>query len=269
MRLLLAAMCCQKDDPVGNLASHAAVLREAAEAGCRLAVFPEMSLSGSVNPAAHSERLLALDSPVVMELASLTGSTGVGAVFGVAEPGAHITQVFADRGSVLGAYRKRHLGEGEESFTPGTLPALFQIDDVPFGVAICAEAGMDYPFDEPAAAGARLILFSAAPGLYGPRRVDAESWRAGFDWWESAGLGDARRHAIRTGAWVAMATQAGSTVDEDFPGIAALISPDGSIVARLPDWREGTLIVDVPDLHPSPSQISGGGTRRSRSAGEK
>jgi predicted amidohydrolase len=249
VRLLLAALRCEKGDPTANLAAHAALLRSASEAGCRLAVFPEMSLSGSVNPATHPERLLTLDSPQVLDLAALTGVHGVGAVFGVAESGAHITQVFADRGRVVGVYRKRHLGEGEEAFTPGTLPAVFRVDDVPFGVAICAEARVDYPFDEPAAAGARLILFSAAPGLYGPRRVDDEAWRAGFEWWESYGLDDARQHAVRTATWVAMTTQAGSTVDEDFPGIAALIAPDGSVVSRLPDWREGTLIVDVPALN--------------------
>jgi 8-oxo-dGTP pyrophosphatase MutT (NUDIX family) len=43
-----------------------------------------------------------------------------------------------------------------------------------------------------------------------------------------------------------MATQAGATVDEDFPGIAALIAPTGEVVARLPDWRAGTLVVDLP-----------------------
>ena len=64
--------------------------------------------------------------------------------------------------------------------------------------------GVDYPFDEPAAAGARVIFFCAAPGLHGRR------------------------------------------TDEDFPGIAALIAPDGAVVARLPDWRAGTLVVDLP-----------------------
>jgi len=44
-----------------------------------------------------------------------------------------------------------------------------------------------------------------------------------------------------------MTTQAGSTVDEDFPGIAALMAPTGDVVARLPNWREGNLIVDIPD----------------------
>jgi predicted amidohydrolase len=45
-----------------------------------------------------------------------------------------------------------------------------------------------------------------------------------------------------------MAGQAGSTADEDFPGLAALISPGGSVTARLPDWREGTLTVDIPGV---------------------
>jgi hypothetical protein len=41
-----------------------------------------------------------------------------------------------------------------------------------------------------------------------------------------------------------MATQAGSTEDEDFPGLAALVSPAGE-VARLPDWRAGSLVAEV------------------------
>ena len=68
----------------------------------------------------------------------------------------------------------------------------------------------------------------------------------GFSWWESEGLANACRHALRTGTWVALVTQAGSTVDEDFPGLAALVAPDGRVVARLPDWKEGVLTVDVP-----------------------
>jgi predicted amidohydrolase len=42
-----------------------------------------------------------------------------------------------------------------------------------------------------------------------------------------------------------MATQAGSTTDEDFPGLAALVSPTGDVVDGLADWRPGTLIVEI------------------------
>jgi predicted amidohydrolase len=251
MRIALAAIECAKGDPAGNLAAHERVLQEAAGLGCRIAVFPEMSLSGSVEPATRPDWLLALSSPYVSSLAALTASHGVAAVFGVAEAAdggvAHITQLCADSGVVTGIYRKRHLGDGEEAFLPGRSPALFHVDGLRFGVAICAEAGVDYPFDEPAASGAGIVFFCAAPGLYGPRRESEADWRRGYEWWESSGLGDACRQARRTGVWVALATQAGSTVDEDFPGIAALVAPSGEVVARLPDWRPGLLVVDVPE----------------------
>ena len=102
---------------------------------------------------------------------------------------------------------------------------MFGVAGDTFGVAICAEAGYDKPFDDAAAGGARLMLFPAAPGLYGPRRADEASWRRGFSWWEGSSLGDAARHARRCGLWIAQA---------------------GQVTARLPDWHPGTLVVDIP-----------------------
>lgn len=249
MRAMLAAIRCEKGDIAGNLASHVRVAADAASAGCELALFPEMSLTGSVDPAAHPERLVSLDHAAVGTLARASGESGVGLCFGVAERspygGSCITQVFAAGGRVTGVQRKRHLGDGEEAFSAARESCVFDHAGVRFAVAICAEAGFDAPFDAAAAAGARLVLFPAAPGLYG-RRSDEESWRKGFSWWEGCGLSDARRHARRLGLWIALAGQAGATVDEDFPGLAALVSPDGSVSARLPDWRAGVLTVDVP-----------------------
>ena len=249
MRILLAAMRCGKGDIGRNLTAHLRMLDHAAATGCELALFPEMSLTGSADPATHPERLIGLDHPAIAALADATGATGVGACFGVAERSRdgkpYITQVFAAAGRLIGTQRKRHLGAGEEAFTAGTQTAVFGHAGVTFGVAICAEAGFDGPFDGAAAGGADLVLFPAAPGLYG-RRTTETSWREGFAWWAASALGDARRHARRRGLWIALAGQAGATVDEDFPGLAALVGPDGSVAARLPDWRPGVLTVDIP-----------------------
>jgi 8-oxo-dGTP pyrophosphatase MutT (NUDIX family) len=122
---------------------------------------------------------------------------------------------------------------------------LFTYGAAQFGAIICAESGVDFTWDASAAAGASVLFLCSAPGLY-ERRTDEASWRSGFEWWEGNGLAHARRQAQRLGLWVAMTTQAGATVDEDFPGIAALIAPNGEIVERLPDWRPGTLVVDIP-----------------------
>jgi predicted amidohydrolase len=135
------------------------LLDTAASAGCDIALFPEMSLTGSVDPAAHPRRLTGLDHPAVAALvARASGQTGVGVCFGIAERSPvgdpYITQIFAADGSVTGVQRKRHLGEGEETFAAAIGSHVFEHAGTRFGVAICAEAGFDAPFDTAAAGGA-------------------------------------------------------------------------------------------------------------------
>jgi predicted amidohydrolase/ADP-ribose pyrophosphatase YjhB (NUDIX family) len=246
MRILLAALNAPKGDVGANLERHLAALELARAQGCQLAAFPEFSLTGSVDPRRHPERALTLDAEPVQALLAATFRTGVAAVFGVAErlgDAFHITQIYGHGGRLGGVYRKRHLGEGEEGFQPGTRPAVFELGAARFGVVICAESGVEFPWTDAVAAGAQVLLFCSAPGLYG-RRTDERGWRDGHAWWLSSGLGDAVRHARRLAVPVAMTTQAGSTEDEDFPGLAALVSPAGE-VARLPDWQPGHLVVEV------------------------
>ncbi|HEV3464518.1 MAG TPA: carbon-nitrogen hydrolase family protein, partial [Actinomycetota bacterium] len=256
MRILLAAVNAQKGDLAGNLARHQAALELARVQGCQVAVFPEFSLTGSADTRRHPERAVAVDAGPVRAMLEATWRTGVAAVFGIAEragPAFYITQLYGHDGRLGGVYRKRHLGEGaaEDGYQTGEGDGVFQLGAARFGVTICAESGVDLPWDSAVAGGASVLFFCSAPGLYG-RRTDERGWRDGHAWWVSAGLADAVRHARRLGVPVAMATQAGATEDEDFPGLAALVSPDGQ-VARLPDWRPGSLVVEVPadvTVHP-------------------
>ena len=99
MRALLAALQCTKSGPSENLSSHLGLVGEAAATGCDLALFLEMSLTGSVDPARNPERLVSLDHKAVFQLVRASDETGVGICFGVAEGSsdgrAHIAQVFA------------------------------------------------------------------------------------------------------------------------------------------------------------------------------
>jgi predicted amidohydrolase len=213
VRVLLAALQCQKGDLAGNLSSHLQIVLDAVATGCDLVLFPEMSLTGSIDAARNPERFVSLDHEAVLELARASAGTGMGICFGVAEHSsesrAHIAQVFAAGGRIVGVQRKRHLGEGEESFTSVSISAPIDFSGTTLGIAICAESGFDQPFDVAASAKASLVLFPAAPGLYG-RRTDEDSWSTGFSWWEGKSLGDAARHAHRLGIWIALATQSGS-----------------------------------------------------------
>jgi predicted amidohydrolase/SAM-dependent methyltransferase len=256
MRALLVAMNAGKGELADNLDRHLEALDLATSLGCEVAVFPEMSLTGSVDPASHPERALGCDAPAVARVVAATGHIGTAAVFGIAEEAGgsfYITQIFAAGGVLAGRYRKRFLGEGEEAFAAGAAPASFELDGVRFGMVICAEAHTEKAWEDLAAAGAEVAFLCAAPGLYG-RKADEAAWHEGHTWWVGAGLGDACRQARAHRMFVGIATQAGATVDEDFPGLAALVGPTGQVVSRTPDWRPATLAVEIPveDLPPRP-----------------
>ena len=247
MRALLAAITCAKGDLPANLAAHVDLLGRAARSGCDLVVFPEFSLTGSVDPHRRPADAIAIDHDAVQALTAATGAHGPAAVFGLSERcGAEyfITQALAADGRLVGVQRKRHLGEDEGPYSTGSEALVFELRSQRLGIIICAEGNVDWTWNVTIEAGAEAVLFCSAPGLYG-RRTDQAAWRAGFEWWEGHGLGNAIRNAARLRVPVAMATQAGATVDEDFPGIAALVSADGGVIDRLPDWHPGTLVVDL------------------------
>ena len=114
MRVLLASITCEKGDIDTNLARHCEALVEARDSGCDLAVFPEFSLTGSVDPVQHPERAIPLDDAAIVRLATAAHRLSVGALFGFAEVCNReffITQAYALGGALVGVQRKRHLGD--------------------------------------------------------------------------------------------------------------------------------------------------------------
>ena len=241
VRLLLTAVNCPKGEVAKNLLRHQQLLAEGKDAGCDLVLLPEMSLTGYRASAAIS-----LTDPAVLELVQATVE-GPALSFGLVEESErrsapYISQVLASEGRVAGLHRKTGLGEGEDGlFQAGTSTGPLSIAGTALSFAICAEIGAESAYRQDAA----LVLGPAAPGLYGPRRRTDADWQRGFDWWRGSVVDDARR-LLPLGRWLAVSTQAGATDDEDFPGWAALIGSGGQVVKELPDWREGTLLVDVP-----------------------
>lgn len=247
--MLLTAMNCQKGELGRNEQRHIALLEEGAARGAQIVVFPEMSLTGSVDPLHWPGHAITLSHSAITEITAATERLGVAALFGIAQAlggAVYITQLLAEGGHVVGHYQKRTLGEDEGMYRAGSEPARFALGTTRIGMAICAESGNDAAFDDAAAAGAPVVFFCAAPGLYG-RRIDRAGWQSGFDWWSSAALGDAARHARRLGLWIALSTQSGATADEDFPGLAALVDPNGTVVNALTDGNEATLLVEIPE----------------------
>jgi predicted amidohydrolase len=244
----LVQMRCEKGTIAENLASIQAYLREGARRGVDILCFPEASITGYVDPTCYPEAALSLESPAVARFVEMTSEYSVTALAGIIEANPsgkpYIMQIVVAQGKLQGFYRKRTIPDDEAHlFTPGSDVAVFSHPKVKFGLAICADVDSPAVFADSAQRGARVIFEAAAPGLYGEQAT--RDWQAGYAWWRGECLEKLGRYARESSIYIAVATQAGRTRDEDFPGGGYLFGPDGCCLAETPDWSEGVLSVQV------------------------
>jgi predicted amidohydrolase len=79
--------------------------------------------------------------------------------------------------------------------------------------------------------------------LYGEQAT--RNWRSGFEWWEGECQKYLSAYAKKYGFWIGVATQAGRTIDEDFPGGGYLFAPNGERVYATPDWSPGAIYLEI------------------------
>lgn len=256
LRIGLVQMRCEKGDIAANLGAIAAYLRTGRERGIDMErgidimCFPEGSITGYVDPRRYPEAVLSLSDPAIAQFAALTRTGPVTALAGIIERNPdglpYITQIVARDGEVLGFLRKRTIPEeAADLFAPATTAGVFAHPEIPFGIAICADIDNAALFAEHARGGARVIFEVAAPGLYGDQAT--RDWAAGYDWWEGKCATKLGRYAREYGVYIAIATQAGRTRDEDFPGGGYVFGPDGQRLSATADWSEGVLYATIGD----------------------
>ena len=248
LKVGLVQMRCEKAALRQNLRLHADHITEAAERGIDIVGFPEMSITGYADPTRFPEAIIRLDGPEVGQLVGMTKGRRLTVLAGLIEENPvgkpYITHIAARGGRVLGHYRKRTIEDDEvDWFAAGDEAPVFRHDGVTFGLAICADIGNESVFADCASQGVEIIFELAAPGLYGEQAT--RDWRAGYGWWE----GECRKHlsgyAKTHELWIAVATQAGRTVDEDFPGGAYVFAPDGRRVYATDDWLPGAVYLGL------------------------
>jgi predicted amidohydrolase len=215
LTLAVAQPECRAGDLGANARAHAAAVREA---GARLIVFPELSLTGydlgaePVDPAGVALR------PIVDACAEAGSVALAGAP--VEEAGRlFIALLRIDAGGAAVAYRKTHIGGAEpRRFSPGDGATAIGIDGWRIGLGICKDTGVV----EHTAATAALGVDVYAAGLVHKRDERDEQDERG------------RRIAAACGAYVAFASFAGPTLGgyEATAGESTIWSPDGTVIAR-------------------------------------
>jgi predicted amidohydrolase len=248
LRLALIQMRCEKGALRQNLDTIAHHLAEAVARAADVLVLPEMSLTGYADPARYPHAVLRLDGPEVAALLRLTQQHDITVLAGLIEHNPagkpFITHVVARRGQLLGVYRKITIKDEETAwFAPGTDAPVFPLGEHTFGLAICADIDNPAVFAECRRQGAEIVFEVAAPGLYGEQ--EGRNWESGYRWWEGKCREQLGGYARDNGLWIAVATQAGRTLDEDFPGGGYVFAPNGKRLAATADWSPGALYVTI------------------------
>ncbi len=208
-----------KGDIAGNLSRHLALARQAAALGVRLALFPELSLTG-YEPDVAAATALRGDDARLAPLSELAQSNGMTIVAGapLRIGGAlYIGAIsFLPDGRVA-EYTKQHLHDGEDAvFTAGCGGTALLIEGIAAALAVCADFTHASHAEAAALAGAKLYAASAlvSPGGYAK---DSEILR-----------GYAERHAMP----VLMSNHGGPTGGWQSAGRSALWDERGRLVVE-------------------------------------
>jgi NAD+ synthase (glutamine-hydrolysing) len=245
-RLRIAA--CQLNTVVGDLDGNVtallAMLDRAEVAGCDVAVFPELAVTGYppedllLKPGFVADNLAALE-----KLAARTG--GCAAVVGFVDRAHDLYNAAAvcAHGQVQGVYHKRLLPnyavfDEQRYFAPGQGdPVLFVIGGVKVGVSICEDIWSPHgPTADQAAGGAELVLNLNASPYYAGRLGERERM-----------LGTRAADASCALVYV---NQVGGQDELVFDGASLVLDATGAVVARAPQFAEDVMVVDL-DVRPS------------------
>ena len=245
LRLALA----QINPTVGDLAGNAALVKQsvaqAVGAGAHIAIFPEMVLTGypvedlALRPSfqvASKSALTALASELDSKIVSIVGYLDqVISDDGVVKPQNMVAVISG--GEVKARYAKCHLpnyGVFDEfrNFVAGDSTLVVRIHGVDVGIAICEDLWID--------GGITSQLAARNPGLViVPNGSPYERAK------DDVRLALVTKRAREANSPLAYVNMTGGQDDLVFDGDSIVVTADGSVIARAPQFEDGVMVVDV------------------------
>lgn len=228
-----------------NVQLHLEWIERARAAGAALLLFPELSLTGYYVKDLAGELACGADDERLRPIADASRDIDVSAGFVERGPDArlHIAQGYWSKGRLVHVHRKVYLPtygifDDGRYFGPGERFDVFPSVAGPAGVAICEDlwhVSVPYLY---AATGATVVLSPAAS----PGRGVAEGGDLGTA--ESCRLMD-RFYAQYLTLYVIFANRVGHEDGIAFWGGSEVVAPDGTVVARAPDFEQHLLVAEI------------------------
>jgi predicted amidohydrolase len=228
-----------------NVAMHLELIDRARGAGAGLVVFPELSLTGYYLKDLANDLAMPGDDARLGPIAKASEKIDVLAGFVERTPDArvHIASGYWSKGRLLHVHRKAYLPtygifDDARYFARGERFDLFPSALGQAGIAICEDMWhMSTPYLY-AVRGAQVVFYpSASPG-----RGVAEGGDLGTA--ESCRLMD-RFYAQYLTVYVVFASRVGNEDGVAFWGGSEVVAPDGTVVARAPEFEEDLLVAEV------------------------
>jgi NAD+ synthase (glutamine-hydrolysing) len=254
LRLALAQINPTVGDLDGNAAQVLARAREAAAAGAHVVAFPEMALTGypvedlalrrsfvDASRAALAEVIADLAAQglgdLVVVLGFLDGAPDALPVLGTPKGAPQNAAALLHGGRQVGRYAKHHLpnyGVFDEYryFVPGASLTVARVHGVDMAVAICEDIwqeGGPVAVTREAEAGLLLVINGS------PYERNKDDTR----------LDLVRRRAADAGCALAYVNMVGGQDELVFDGDSIVVSADGEVLARAPQFEECLLVVDL------------------------
>src|SRR5689334_13828351 len=240
LRLALA----QIDPTVGDLPGNAALVRgwtrKAADAGAQVVAFPEMMLTGyPVEDLVFRKSFVEASRKAVRELAEEVPADVVVVVgyLDADEVGQRNALAVLHRGKVAATYFKHHLPnygvfDEDRYFEPGDTLTVVRVGGVDIALTICEDLWQaGGPFAVAAAAHVGLVI-----------NINGSPYELNKD---DVRLDLVARRAAEAKAAVAYVNMTGGQDELVFDGDSMIVRPDGSLIARAPQFAEHLMVLDL------------------------
>ncbi|MCG3041156.1 NAD+ synthase [Streptomyces sp. S1A] len=257
----------QIDSTVGDLAGNADAVvrwtRHSAEQGAHLVAFPEMMLTGyPVEDLALRPSFVRASRSALTALAARLADEGLGRIpvvvgyldraeeaqprYGQPAGAPRNAAAVLHGGEVVLTYAKHHLpnyGVFDEFryFVPGETLPVVRVHGVDVALAICEDLWQDGGRVPAARAAGAGLLLSVNASPYERNKDDTR-------------LDLVRRRAREAGCTTAYLAMVGAQDDLVFDGDSIVVSADGEVIARAPQFEEGCVVLDLdlPAAAPEP-----------------